>query len=282
MPRLALGWRREALVPIPIEGDPVRHVKTALLARTYHSPAVQAMSEIVRRAITEGVRDFGPHDPAAIWRSHGHFEPDVPAGSGVRAMRLLVVRGFARYMEGVDPQTEVPPAGLIPSRQRRRAPFIYSDADILALMAQAQRVIREPLRAATCETLIGLFAVHGLRTRSRLDLQSRSRQRSPSSSDRRRPADAAVRISTRITGPRRRSAVAAPRRVCRVGSRETTSLGIDEMTASSSSSVRNWMSGSASRCRRRFGRAARDTGSMVAQPLSIASEKDARGTSSRS
>jgi len=75
MPRLALGWRREALVPIPIEGGPVRHVKTALLARTYHSPAVQAMSEIVRRAITEGVRDFGPHDPAAIWRSRGHLSP---------------------------------------------------------------------------------------------------------------------------------------------------------------------------------------------------------------
>lgn len=55
MPRLALGWRREALVPIPIEGGPVRHVKAALLARTYHSPAVRAMSEIVRRAITEHV-----------------------------------------------------------------------------------------------------------------------------------------------------------------------------------------------------------------------------------
>lgn len=91
------------------------------------------------------------------------LEPDVPAGSGVRAMRLLVVRGFARYLAGVDPRTEIPPAGLIAFRQRRRPPFIYTDADILALMAQSHRVIREPLRAATYETLIGLFAATGLR-----------------------------------------------------------------------------------------------------------------------
>lgn len=51
MPRLALGWRRQALAPIPIEGGPVRHVKLAVLARTYHSPPVRAMSEIVREAI---------------------------------------------------------------------------------------------------------------------------------------------------------------------------------------------------------------------------------------
>ena len=91
------------------------------------------------------------------------LEPDVPAGSNVPAMRLLAVRGFARYMAGVDPRTEIPPAGLIASRRQRRAPFIYTDADILALMTQSQRVIREPLRAATYETLIGLFAATGLR-----------------------------------------------------------------------------------------------------------------------
>ena len=34
-------------------------------------------------------------------------EPIVPAGSVVPAMRLLVVRGFARYMAGIDPRTEV-------------------------------------------------------------------------------------------------------------------------------------------------------------------------------
>jgi len=87
----------------------------------------------------------------------------VAPGSVMPSVRLLVVRGFARYMAGVERRTEIPPTGLIPFRRRRRAPFIYSDADILALMTQTHRLIREPLRAATLETLIVLFAATGLR-----------------------------------------------------------------------------------------------------------------------
>ncbi len=87
----------------------------------------------------------------------------MPQGSVVRPMRMLVVRGFARYMAGIDPRTEIPPAGLIPFRQRWRAPFIYSEAEVVALMRHARRAIPEPLRAATFETLIGLFASTGLR-----------------------------------------------------------------------------------------------------------------------
>ncbi|MGO9975115.1 MAG: tyrosine-type recombinase/integrase [Solirubrobacteraceae bacterium] len=90
-------------------------------------------------------------------------ERDVPAGSVVPAMRLLVVRGFARYMIGLDPRTEIPPTELIPLRQHRRAPFIYSDADIAALMEQARTRIRQPVVAATYETLIGLLAATGMR-----------------------------------------------------------------------------------------------------------------------
>jgi integrase len=91
------------------------------------------------------------------------LEREVQPGSVVPAVRLLVVRGFARYLAGVDPRTEIPPTGLIPFRRRRRPPFIYSDADIAALMEQAQRSIREPLRAATYHALIGLLAATGLR-----------------------------------------------------------------------------------------------------------------------
>jgi integrase/recombinase XerD len=52
---------------------------------------------------------------------------------------------------------------LIPFRQRRRPPFIYSDAEIVALMAQARSCIRQALCAATYETLIGLLAATGIR-----------------------------------------------------------------------------------------------------------------------
>ena len=103
--------------------------------------------------------EFVTIDLALAWA----LEPEVPPGSVVRPMRILVARGFARYMAGIDPRTEIPPAGLIPFRRRRRAPFLYSDADIVALMEQTHRSIREPLRAATFEGLIGLFAATGLR-----------------------------------------------------------------------------------------------------------------------
>ena len=103
--------------------------------------------------------EFVTIDLALSWA----LEPDVPPGSVVPAMRLLVVRGFARYMSGFDPRTEIPPTGLIRFRRRRRPPLIYSDAEILALMQQARDGIRQALCAATYETLIGLLAATGMR-----------------------------------------------------------------------------------------------------------------------
>jgi integrase len=50
----------------------------------------------------------------------------------------------------------------LPHRCRRVAPFLYSDADIAAVMAAA-RALRSLQRAATYETLIGLLAVTGMR-----------------------------------------------------------------------------------------------------------------------
>jgi integrase len=81
----------------------------------------------------------------------------------VSPRRVTVVRGFARYLSGIDPATEVPPLGLVPYRQRRGQIFLYSDADIAAIMAAAKETIAEPLRAATYHTLIGLLAASGLR-----------------------------------------------------------------------------------------------------------------------
>jgi len=88
--------------------------------------------------------------------------PEVDPDSGVAACRMTIARGFARHMAGLDPCTEVPPLGLIPGRKRWRAPFIYSAADVAALM-DAARGLRFRLPAATHETLIGLLAATGLR-----------------------------------------------------------------------------------------------------------------------
>jgi integrase len=91
------------------------------------------------------------------------IEPVVVAGSVVPAMRLLVARGSARYMAGIDPRTEIPPTGLIRSPRRRRAPYIYTEQEILLLMGRARTAIRQRLAAATYETLIGLLAATGMR-----------------------------------------------------------------------------------------------------------------------
>jgi integrase len=77
--------------------------------------------------------------------------------------RMTAARGFARYLTGIDADTEVPPLGLMPHRQRWRRPFIYSRADIDAVMDQARSSIASPLRAATYDTVIGLLAASGLR-----------------------------------------------------------------------------------------------------------------------
>jgi integrase/recombinase XerD len=96
-------------------------------------------------------------------------EPDVDPASSVWPHRMTVARGFARHMAGIDVRTEVPPTGLVPSRQRWRPPFIYTPSDVAAIMAEA-RSIRHRLPAATHETLIGLLAATGLRVGEALKL----------------------------------------------------------------------------------------------------------------
>jgi integrase/recombinase XerD len=80
--------------------------------------------------------------------------------------RLTIVRGFARYLQTIDPAAELPPTGLLPAAGGRRPiPYIYSDAEIAALMAAAGqwRRWRSPLGPRTLQTLIGLLAVTGMR-----------------------------------------------------------------------------------------------------------------------
>jgi integrase len=86
--------------------------------------------------------------------------------------RLCVVRCFARYLSAIDPATEVPPTDLLPrlaTGSNRAEPYLYSDAEVTALLAAA-RSIRSALTAATCETIIGLLAVTGMRVGEALRL----------------------------------------------------------------------------------------------------------------
>jgi integrase len=88
----------------------------------------------------------------------------LPAASDSNwwAYRLSTVRGFATYLHSLDPAHEVPAAELLPQRPHRASPYLYSDAEIAALIA-ATSSLRTPLRRATFATLIGLLAVTGIR-----------------------------------------------------------------------------------------------------------------------
>jgi integrase/recombinase XerD len=88
--------------------------------------------------------------------------PEVDPSTTMAARRMTIARGFARHLAGLDPLTEIPPLGLVPSRRRRHEPFIFSPSDIDTLLDGA-RHLRTPFASATHETVIGLLATTGLR-----------------------------------------------------------------------------------------------------------------------
>ncbi|MGH2761563.1 MAG: tyrosine-type recombinase/integrase [Thermoleophilaceae bacterium] len=78
------------------------------------------------------------------------------------AARLAVARGFAAYLQTIDPATEIPPAGVFAIRYQRPTPYLWSQRDIYRLLAAA-RALRPPLKAVSYEALFGLLAVTGMR-----------------------------------------------------------------------------------------------------------------------
>jgi integrase len=76
--------------------------------------------------------------------------------------RLSIVRGFAAHLRTIDPETEVPPADLLPWRRCRATPYLYSDEEVAAIIA-ATAMLCTPHRVATYRTLIGLLVVTGMR-----------------------------------------------------------------------------------------------------------------------
>ena len=82
------------------------------------------------------------------------------AGNATWSLRLGMVRGFAKWLHGIDPRTEIPPAGLIPAKRRRPRPYIYTDNEIVSIVTQAARLSStHELRGLTFSTLFGVLAV---------------------------------------------------------------------------------------------------------------------------
>lgn len=124
---------------------------------------------VLRRFARFADQDGAPHVNTALflrWDASLAF-----AGTSTRSARLGKVRLFAQWLSSIDPAHEVPPRGLLPGRSGRARPHIYSEAEIVSIIAAAKALPSiYGLRGLTCSTLFGLIAVTGIRISEALAL----------------------------------------------------------------------------------------------------------------
>ena len=96
----------------------------------------------------------------------------LPAGAHPQywASRLSIARGFAAYLQTIDPNTEIPPVGVFAVRYQRQTPYLWSQQDITRLL-EAARTMHPPLKAASYQALFGLLAVTGMRLGEAITLE---------------------------------------------------------------------------------------------------------------
>ncbi len=97
----------------------------------------------------------------------------APAGSSVQGRRMMAARGFARYLSGIDPATQVPTAGVISTRRPRSTPHIYTDDEVVALLQAIAASTMTTFKAHTYTMVIGMLSCTGMRIGEVLGLQDR-------------------------------------------------------------------------------------------------------------
>lgn len=96
------------------------------------------------------------------------------ANESTWAARLVIVRLFAVWLQTMNSQHAVPPAGLVSGRMRRPRPYIYTDEEVVQIVATAATLTSDyGLRGSTCSTALGLMAVTGLRISEAIGLDDR-------------------------------------------------------------------------------------------------------------
>jgi integrase len=87
------------------------------------------------------------------------------------ARRIEVIRPFAKYLKQFYPSTTVPPRGLCGRAHRRLAPHIYTEKEVIELLAASAAMLPTgSIRPLTYETLFGLIAATGLRISEAINL----------------------------------------------------------------------------------------------------------------
>jgi integrase len=89
------------------------------------------------------------------------------------ARRIKKLRTFLRWLQQFEPRTEVPDDSVFGLLPERLSPHIYSEQEIIDLLAAARRLGPAPgLRGAVYETLFGLIASTGMRISEALALRN--------------------------------------------------------------------------------------------------------------
>jgi integrase len=89
-----------------------------------------------------------------------------------QCQRLSAVRGFARHCAALGMDVQVAPATALRGAKSRRAPHVYSQAELDSLVRACPLVFAHRLVQATMSTLIGLLAVTGMRVGEALRLDA--------------------------------------------------------------------------------------------------------------
>jgi len=127
------------------------------------------------KSFARHVDSLGRHGPLTVevmadWARRDKWSSDEPS---TWARRLKMLRSFARYLQQFEPHTEVPDDTIFGRIGQRLAPHIYSDQEIVDLLAAARRLGPAPgLRGATYEALFGLMASTGLRVSEAVHLRN--------------------------------------------------------------------------------------------------------------
>ena len=142
-----------------------RHLEAYLAIRDALGLVAGARPRLLRSFLDLARAETAPSAPiraaAAVAWACDHAPPGC--GDAGKAYRLTVARGFLAYLSGIVPGTEVPSRNLLAS-QRRRRPYILSEAEIERLTAAAAKAPpRGTLRPIMLPALLGLLASTGLR-----------------------------------------------------------------------------------------------------------------------
>lgn len=125
------------------------------------------------RSFARHIQAVGHRGPLTVEVMAGWARCDSHGSSDPRtwARRLKNLRSFLRWLQQFEPRTEIPDDAIFGRLPERQAPHIYSEREIVDLLAAARRLGPAPgLRGIVFETVFGLIASTGLRISEALAL----------------------------------------------------------------------------------------------------------------